>query len=102
VFDRRDRWELAFLGLVVLAWGLLVAPIVHSFEHGHRHTHGLPSDPSRHAGEGTVEHLLAIGVETQILEAPVARVLVVRLVEPRSPESAAVRRWNSVEQPQGP
>jgi hypothetical protein len=103
VFSRRDRVELGVLGLVVLAWGLLVAPLVHSFTHahGHRHTHGVPSKGA-HAEPGTVEHLLAVATETPPAVDPIRIGVLLTLAELQEPLAPSLSRWNPVEQPQGP
>ena len=103
MFSRRDRVELSVLGLVVLAWGLLIAPLAHSFTHahGHRHTHGVPSKGA-HAEPGSIEHLLAVATQTPRVEAPVRPGAVIALAQFALPSAPALNRWTPVEQPQGP
>lgn len=112
MFSRRDRRELAALGLVVLAWGLLVAPLAHATSHAqkHQHVHGASrsvrnqssDQPSDQHGAGTVEHLLALA--TQAPPVPeLQRVLTIRELAPfAQPASPSIEPWNQVEESQGP
>ena len=108
MFSRKDRQELGVLGLLVLAWGLLVAPVAHAFTHahGHAHTHGAPSkkSPAPHTAPdgGGVEHLRAVATEGAVVEAPLRLASVAALTELRAPRAPALARWTSAEQPQGP
>ncbi|MFZ5439284.1 MAG: hypothetical protein ACOZQL_04705 [Myxococcota bacterium] len=100
---RRDRREWAVLGLVLLAWGLLVAPLVHreSHAHGHRHSHG-PTQPSSPHGAASLEHQALSFVEGPATPTPIflASLLVVRPeLVPQTPERRVHRR---VEQSQAP
>lgn len=97
----RDRRDAGWLALFALVFGLVVAPLLHRVDHGHRHDHGAPV-PSAPHGAGSLEHQLlafqahaapplpirfAVLVSTPALAAPVAPDLVERL---------------GVERPQGP
>lgn len=100
---RSDRRDAAFLGLLVLAFGLVVAPLLHRFEHGHGHHHHGSSTPdeSRH-GEGALEHQLASFTAPSLAVEPVF--FAVALTQPRARQPRATHvnaRW-TVEQPQGP
>lgn len=101
---RRDRRDLALLGLLVLAFGLVVAPLLHRFEHGdgHAHRHGSSApDDSRH-GEGSLEHQLASFTAPSLAVEPIffaVAIAVPGAARQRSPDHNA--RWTA-EQPQGP
>jgi hypothetical protein len=101
---RRDRRDLALLGLLVLAFGLVVAPLLHRFEHGDGHTHhhgSSPPDDSRH-GEGSLEHQLASFTSPSLAVEPVF--FAVALEQPHAHQQQAPStsaRWTA-EQPQGP
>ena len=92
------------LGLVVLAWGLLVAPVTHAFRHardGQGHSHGALPTSEEHGG-GSVEHLLAVATAAA---APLELVRVSTLVvleEVARPLTPALVARNPVENPQGP
>lgn len=98
------------LGLVVLGWGLLVAPLLHRETHAHgaTHSHGAPSkQPSKQApvdqhGAGSLEHgsfalagapALPIAVVVQLAST------VTPALAPEAPWRAPARR---VEQSQAP
>ena len=79
--DRHDRRDLACLGLMVLVYGLALAPVLHvavGHGHGHRHAHArvhAPDDVTlKAAGHehpvGSVEHLLALAVAKVHVWAP--------------------------------
>jgi hypothetical protein len=101
----RDRRDLALLGLLVLAFGLVVAPLLHRFEHRgghahHRHGSSMPDD-SRH-GEGSLEHQLASFTTPSVAVEPVFFAVALNQPQPhqqRAPSTSA--RWTA-EQPQGP
>jgi hypothetical protein len=105
LISREDRRDLGVLGLMVLAWGLLVAPLVHTFTHahGHGHSHGAQPQgtPGTH-GAGSVEHLLAVSTGAP----PVPELSPVRmplaLARAERPRSPPLERWQSVEESQGP
>ncbi len=122
--DNRDRRDLASLGLVVLVYGLVAAPVLHALgdhaggwelpasaqgwvehqrpseqhphphEHGHGHSH-------RHL-PGSVEHLQAVMVAQSVVLAPAAWWLPLGVQEPHSPEWVAVAPLPRPEMPQGP
>ncbi|MFO0600341.1 MAG: hypothetical protein U0228_33840 [Myxococcaceae bacterium] len=98
---RSDRKDLAVLGLVLLGWGLLVAPLLHAstHAHGHAHSHGLPQGPH---GAGTLEHLSLACLETPALPELVPQLTIVALREPIAPAAPAVFVPRRAEQPQGP
>ncbi|WNG45950.1 hypothetical protein F0U60_18895 [Archangium minus] len=101
LLDPRDRRDLACLGLMVLVYGLAVAPVIHAVvahgggmgtaherahayahAHGHAHAHAgeqgheqEPSvrDPGHQHPVGSVEHLLAVAVTKASVLAPVVR-----------------------------
>lgn len=102
---RRDRRDLALLGLLLLAFGLVVAPLLHRFEHGDGHAHhhhgSSTPDDSRH-GEGSLEHQLASFTAPALAVEPVFFAVALaapRAAHQRSPDTTA--RWTA-EQPQGP
>lgn len=96
---RRDRRDGAWLGLMLLAFGLLVAPLLHGIDHGHSHSHG-PSQSSH--GAGSLEHQsLAFASPAEVVEPTFFAVGlgVSKSASQHAPELAS--RW-SAEQPQGP
>ncbi len=99
LFLRSDRRELAVLGLVVLAWGLLVAPLTHAWTHardGHGHSHGVPASASQH-GAGSLEHLLVVACAAPATPELTRVGTVLVLAEVARPASPVVESWNSVE-----
>lgn len=85
------------LGLMALAWCLVVAPMLHrlTHAHGHQHTHSGPV-------QGSFEHqsVMFTQAPTMSFVAPVMLALVVREVGvPEVPELISARR---VEQSQAP
>lgn len=100
---RVDRRELAVLGLLALAWCLVVAPVLHrlTHAHGHQHTHTTPVKQQGH-GDGTFEHQSV--TFTAAAAAPTLTLQLVALatqpaLTPTPPDLAALRR---VEQPGAP
>ena len=92
------------LGLVVLAWGLLLAPLTHASAHGrdgHGHSHGAPASPGQH-GAGSLEHLLAVACAAPFVPELTRLSTTLVLLEVARPCSPVVEVWNSVENPQGP
>lgn len=84
---------------MLLAFGLLIAPLLHGIDHGHSHSHG-PAQ-ARH-GDGSLEHQSLAFASPAVVVEPTF--FAVALGAPaslaaRSPELSL--RW-SVEQPQGP
>jgi hypothetical protein len=102
MFARRDRVELTVLGLLALTWGLVVAPLLHSREHGHRHTHGAPVQQPGSHGVGSVEHLLAIANEP--VEVALTAVIWFALSTQRAlvPQPTFLAARHRAEQPQAP
>lgn len=83
------------LGLVALAWCLLVAPALHGLTHAHGHAHA-------HAAAANFEHQslsFTAPAEPPTLVALVTRVELRRETPPRVPSVEALRR---VEQSQAP
>jgi hypothetical protein len=103
VLTRKDRRDLSVLGLVLLAWGLLVAPLLHSLTHAHGHAHshaGLPTKAPH--GTGSVEHLLALASPAPALPEVTRVQVLLALASEVEPVAPDVRCWHRVEQPQGP
>lgn len=103
--SRADRRDLGLLALLVLAFGLVVAPLLHLVAHagaGHHH-HGpvTPSADDAH-GAGALEHQAA--AFTAPADPPPPVFFAVRVSEPRREphgSSSRERRWTPA-QPQGP
>ena len=93
---------MAVLGLMVLAFGLLVAPLTHALKHDHRHTHGAPPAQSGPHGEGAVEHLLALATQAPAVPVLLRERFLVTLVQAQRPRAPQVASWNRVEESQGP
>lgn len=92
------------LGLVVLAWGLLVAPLAHASTHarsGHRHEHSAPASSEQH-GAGSLEHLLVLACAAPTAPDLTRVSMVLTVAEVALPSSPVIESWNSVENPQGP
>lgn len=92
---RADRREWAVLGLVALAWCLLVAPLLHGLTHAHGHAH-------THATSGNFEHQsvsFTAPAEPPTMVALVTRVELRRETPPLIPSVESRRR---VEQSQAP
>jgi hypothetical protein len=95
VFRRADRREWAVLGLVALAWCLLVAPALHRLTHTHGHAH-------THATSGNFEHQnlsFTAPPAPLVMVAVVTRLEQVRDARPVAPSVEPLRR---VEQSQAP
>jgi hypothetical protein len=103
MFSRRDRVELAVLGLVALGWALVAAPVLHTVEHahGHRHHHGAPGDTAPH-GDGSFEHQHVLFVEAPMAPVLVAQWQPLARVEPSRPEAPSLQASFRPERPQGP
>lgn len=84
---------------MLLAFGLLIAPLLHGLDHGHAHSHG-PSQASH--GAGSLEHQsLAFASPADVVE-PTFFAVVLGVPAATSQRSAELAsRW-SAEQPQGP
>ena len=104
MLDAHDRQDLGCLGLMVLVYGLALAPVLHATvghgggweaAHGHSHVHAGGHAHAPHAeqdGErgpvlrahghqhfaGSVEHLLAVAVAKAHVFAPVTRWVPIR------------------------
>jgi hypothetical protein len=95
VLRREDRREWAVLGLLALAWCLLVAPVLHRLTHAHGHSH-------THATSANFEHQnlsFTAPAEPPVLLAMVMRLELEREVRPEAPYVELLRR---VEQSQAP
>ena len=101
VFTRRDRVELAVLGLWALGWALVVAPALHAVEHGHAHHHGAPADTSQH-GDGSLEHHQALLLQQPPPPAVVTSWTLLAQAEPSSPDAPHLAAQFASAQPQGP
>ena len=92
---REDRREWAVLGLLALAWCLLVVPLLHRLTHAHGHSH-------THASSANFEHQnlsFTAPAEPPPMVAMVLRLEVVLEVRPVAPSVELLRR---VEQSQAP
>jgi hypothetical protein len=123
---RDDRRELGILGLVVLGWGLVAAPLVHvGLVHGggslgaaaallghgaarvpvkpsgHGHSHGAPANGAAH-GAGALEHGLATFDAPAHAVALIALLLALPVASVASLEAPLLAQRFSLEQPQGP
>lgn len=84
---------------MLLAFGLLVAPLLHGIDHGHSHSHG-PAQ-SRH-GDGSLEHQsLAFSSPAAIVEPTFFAVALGSPVVTSQDVVDLAPRWTA-EQPQGP
>lgn len=106
MFTRRDRVELAVLGLVALGWALVLAPVLHAVEHahGHAHHHGAPAHapPPGHHADGSVEHQQALFVDPPAAPVLVATWQPLPRPQPAAPEPPTLAAHFRPEQPQGP
>ncbi|MFT3711816.1 MAG: hypothetical protein QM817_29610 [Archangium sp.] len=102
---RADRREFAVLGLAVLAWGLLLAPLIHRDVHAHgvAHSHGPAKQqlPESH-GVGSLEHQdVALG-SAPVVAAPVVVVAALELPVEEQPCAPWVAPQRRVELSQAP
>jgi len=92
------------LGLVFLAWTLVVSPLLHGVVHaqGHQHRHGAPDAPPGSHGAGTAEHLGLVALEGEAAWRPPEEL--VRPDQPLPPAGLqlALAAPELVEQPQAP
>lgn len=107
MFAQRDRFELGVLGLMLLAWGLLVAPALHAITHAHGHPHHhsaptAPTAPDAPHGAGSVEHLLALATPGTATPQVVWVGHAVSRREASQPRPPDLERRSRVEVPQGP
>ncbi|MBJ6764898.1 hypothetical protein JGU66_29390 [Myxococcaceae bacterium JPH2] len=129
MLDPRDRRDLACLGLMVLVYGLLVAPVVHAVVghggglgggaahvHGHgpgEHTHpNEPGDatpgkkrPASHAHQhpsGSVEHLLAVATTWSAPPPPAVQWVSWAVERQHAPGHAPGTKLRPTAMPQGP
>lgn len=103
MFARADRREWAVLGLVALAWGLLVAPLVHREVHSHaggKHSHG-PVKSGQH-GVGSVEHQAVSFVAAAVMAVPVWVAVSLGDQWVAGPVAVALARLRLVAQAQAP
>ncbi|MEW5737996.1 MAG: hypothetical protein AB1938_03665 [Myxococcota bacterium] len=104
MFSRRDRVELSVLGLLVLGWALVVAPVLHAVEHshGHAHQHGAPAQGPASHGDGSLEHGKAVFHSSPAWPVVVAVWQPLAAPEALRPEAPALVASFRPEQPQGP
>jgi hypothetical protein len=118
VLDPRDRRDLACLGLVVLVYGLALAPVLHAaWGHGHSHSRGSAHaslEARSHEREpalsavghqhpaGSVEHLLALAVARVSVGSPVVRWTPPRWEVIRGPSRLPGETPRPTAMPQGP
>jgi hypothetical protein len=92
-----DRRDFGVLALLLLAWGLLAAPLLHTVEHAHGHRHHHKAAPG-----GNLEHFSALALVAPTLSAPILVATTVSrpsLTEP-DPPWLTLRRLSA--EPQGP
>ena len=118
---RQDRRELSFLGTLLLAWGLVAAPLVHRLvshaespvqlgvvrslpltAEGHGHSHGPPSSVPGEHGQGSLEHGTALLGTPPPLPSLVLVLVALAFASPQPPSSPSVAVWPRVEKSQGP
>ncbi|WNG55123.1 hypothetical protein F0U59_10280 [Archangium gephyra] len=128
MLDSHDRRDLACLGLMVLVYGLALAPVLHATvghgggwggAHGHSHVHAEGHSHAPHAEQdhergpllrahghqhlaGSVEHLLAVAVAKTHVFAPVTRWVPIRWVVFRGPSRLPGDPPRPTAMPQGP
>lgn len=132
MLHRDDRRDLACLGLMVLVYGLAVAPVVHAVvghggggaahahahgpgerahSHGprkdaqdeHEHARGKGHGPGGHQHlTGSVEHLHALAASWTVVEAPRVRTVSWVAEAARGPERAPGATLRPTAMPQGP
>ena len=92
------------LGLAVLAWGLLVAPLSHALTHarGHVHSHGAVPVSEQSHGAGSLEHLFAVATRAPASPELMRVSTLLVLAQLERPTAPHVEAWNRVEEPQGP
>jgi hypothetical protein len=98
---RRDRSDAGWLALLLLAFGLVVAPLLHSLRHAHGHSHG-PATPTAPHGAGSLEHQALAFTAAPGVSAPTFFAVALStpaLVTPAVPALHA--RWTTAK-PQGP
>jgi len=104
MFTRRDRVELSVLGLLVLGWALVFAPVLHALAHahGHTHQHGAPSSTPVPHGAGSVEHQRALFVDAAPAPVLLAAWQPLDVARPPEPDAPFTAARLLPEQPQGP
>ena len=122
MFSRRDRFDLACFGLMVLAFGLVGAPLVHLALHhagGARHAlahlgtlrplsgnDAAPHAPHDHGdpthGAWSIEHLDAVVILPDTLPPPQFVAIATLTSVPLRPRRPEQRTTHSPEQPQAP
>lgn len=56
VLTPRDRRDAGWLVLLVMSFGLVIAPVLHSVSHAHGHQHGPVEQPDAPHGADSLEH----------------------------------------------
>ncbi|MDX2009643.1 MAG: hypothetical protein SFW67_05615 [Myxococcaceae bacterium] len=99
---RADRRDLGWLGLMLLLFGLVVAPLLHREGHGHAHQHGSDVPARGTHGAGSVEHLDAL-VQLAAPPAPPRFVAIATATTPLiGRDNPVLVARVAVAQPQGP
>lgn len=96
VFRRSDRIELSLLGVLLLTWAFVVAPLMHQLQHQHAHSH------QQHQGAGTLEHYqVALSSAPAV---PGVKLVLIALAarEPMPPRRAELVSRRASASPQGP
>ncbi len=99
---RADRRDLGWLGLMLLLFGLVLAPLLHRLGHGHTHAHGPTTPAKAPHGAGSLEHLDALGHEAPALQEPTLVALHVSCAQPSLPGAPRLKARLAVACPQGP
>ncbi len=105
MFRTSDRREWAFLGLLVLGWGLVLGPTLHrAFTHasGEEHSHHHPGAPTAPHGEGSLEHGKAVFADAPVALTVALFVVAVSVVAVEVPLTPSLTAQYRTEQPQGP